>query len=376
MRGLTADRKVGYAIACSVLAILLLMLLIPLDYVRWTLAVVLLLIAATTGFVVKKRSILSFYNRQVALILLMLAAVYLILYYLTGLSFGYGVGYQELSLASFLTFILPLALSLVAMEALRSVMLAQGSKLVSVLIYFAGVVADLLMAGGIQGISSSYRLADLIGMTLLPAVTANLMYHYMSRRYGMLPCLAYRMPLALYMYIIPFIPDAPQVLPAFALMILPLIAYLFIDVLYEKKRKFSRVKKSVWTYIVTAIVVILLALFVLLVSCQFRFGILVIASPSMTPEINRGDAVVFEAYEHCDTAKENDVIVFLKDSTRVVHRIVETTTVDGQRRYVTKGDYNESPDMGYVTDAQIVGVVRFKVLYIGYPSLWLRDIFS
>jgi len=117
--------------------------------------------------------------------------------------------------------------------------------------------------------------------------------------------------------------------------------------------------------------------FILLVSCQFRFGILVIASPSMTGEINKGDAVVFESYEHCDGVKENDIIVFSKDGKKnIVHRITAINTVNGQRQYITKGDANEDIDAGFVTDGQIVGIVRFKVLYIGYPSLWLREIFN
>ena len=50
--------------------------------------------------------------------------------------------------------------------------------------------------------------------------------------------------------------------------------------------------------------------------------------------------------------------------------------MDGERRYITKGDANEGNDSGYRTDSDIVGVVRLKVVYIGYPSLWLRQIMN
>jgi signal peptidase len=113
----------------------------------------------------------------------------------------------------------------------------------------------------------------------------------------------------------------------------------------------------------------------MLISCQFRFGAVVIASPSMTGEINKGDTIIYESYEHCEGADVGDVIVFEKNpGKRVVHRIVEETVVDGELRYITKGDANEDIDAGYVTDAQIVGKVRLKLLYVGYLSLWLYEI--
>jgi hypothetical protein len=55
---------------------------------------------------------------------------------------------------------------------------------------------------------------------------------------------------------------------------------------------------------------------------------------------------------------------------------MEIKVIDGEIRYYTKGDANESMDAGYVTKSQIVGVTHFRILYIGYPTLWLRDIFS
>ena len=126
---------------------------------------------------------------------------------------------------------------------------------------------------------------------------------------------------------------------------------------------------------VSAVAFVFALLFVMLVSCQFRYGMIVIGTGSMEDELHRGDAVVYEAYEYGDV-QENDVIIFQKDEqTRIVHRVIAMESINGQKRYITKGDANALEDPGYVTDAQIVGVVRFKILYVGYPSLWLKDIF-
>ena len=114
---------------------------------------------------------------------------------------------------------------------------------------------------------------------------------------------------------------------------------------------------------------------VMIISCQFRFGALVIATESMTGEINKGDAIV---YEQLDDQKitEGQVIVFTKNKLKIVHRVDEIEIINNETRYYTKGDANDDRDLGYITSADIDGVVLFKVAYVGYPTLWLREIVS
>ena len=111
---------------------------------------------------------------------------------------------------------------------------------------------------------------------------------------------------------------------------------------------------------------------VMLTSCQFRFGALVIATESMTGELNKGDAVIFEQYDD-QIIEEGQVIVFRKGQSRIVHRVVDIERVNGQNRYYTKGDMNGDLDAGYITDADIVGTAELKVPYVGYPTLWIRE---
>jgi signal peptidase len=95
----------------------------------------------------------------------------------------------------------------------------------------------------------------------------------------------------------------------------------------------------------------------------------------MTGEINKGDAIIYEEYDD-QYIKEQDVIVFLKNDNRIVHRVVLMERINGETRYYTKGDANDDWDTGYITDADIEGVVLFKIPYVGYTSIWLRDVFK
>ena len=95
----------------------------------------------------------------------------------------------------------------------------------------------------------------------------------------------------------------------------------------------------------------------------------------MTGELNKGDAVIYEAYDG-QYIQEEDVVVFRKNDILVVHRVVDIERINDQNRYYTKGDANDAKDDGYITDENIEGIVLFKISYIGYPSLWIRDLFK
>ena len=377
MTKLASDKKMSYSVAFFTLAALLFSLAFDEKYSRWIAVAVLCVAAALTISFVKKRSILSYHKRNVFIIVLIAALLFLVLYYISGLYFGFGTTLITLNLDTVLRYVFPITATVLLSECVRAVLLGQKNRFITLIAYIAGVITEVLIAGGVRGIDSSYKLADFFGITLLPAFTANLFFNYISKRYGMLPNVAYRLILALYYYLIPFVPNAPQILLSFGLLLLPILVLAFIDVLYEKRRKKAKERKSRIAPVLIALVLSVMISFIALVSCQFRYGILVIGSPSMSDNINVGDAVVYEEFSYCDGAKENDVIVFTKDEkTRVVHRIISVNTVDGQNQYITKGDANEDPDPGFVTDNQIIGIVHFKVIYVGYPSLWLRQIYE
>ena len=101
---------------------------------------------------------------------------------------------------------------------------------------------------------------------------------------------------------------------------------------------------------------------------------LVIGSGTMSGSIDKGDAVVYED-NHGQSINEDDVVVF-KDEKGVltVHRVKKVTNVNGEYRYITKGDANDKEDDNFTTNKDIKGVVKFRIQYIGYPSIWVRDI--
>ena len=115
--------------------------------------------------------------------------------------------------------------------------------------------------------------------------------------------------------------------------------------------------------------------FACLISCKFTYGLMTIGSGSMTGTINIGDAVYFEKYTNQDL-NMNDIIIYRRNNKNIVHRIVEIGIFNGSYVYVTKGDNNQNVDDGYVYQSDVVGIVKQKIKYIGYPSVWLKNIFK
>lgn len=371
---MTRDRKMLYIISSLILVVLFVAFLIPANSGRLVAATLLLPAAVLVPILIKKRNILSIHSKMVLLLLIVIALLYLMAYYLTGLKFGF-YRYYYLTFSLFYRIILPTSLIIVSIEIIRRVLMAQENKTSTILIYLIGVVADVLITSNLKGINSFNNFMDVVGMALFPAITSNLLYNYLSKKYGLKSTLFYRLLISITPYFISYTPLLNDAIESLAKTILPLIIYLFVSGLYDKKKKYALEKKSKFRFVGYGAVIAIMISIVMLISGQFRYSAIVVGSESMTGEINKGDVVMYERFEN-QIIQEGQVIIFKVDKTTIIHRVVDIEVVNGQVRYYTKGDANENVDPGYITNSNIVGVTTFKIAYIGYPTIWIRDIFN
>lgn len=306
---------------------------------------------------------------EVTLLLIVFATLLCGLTELTGVFVSFYKNPYFVSTRILLTTVLPTAALIVGSELIRARLVAQKSRVALVAAFVIGVTAELLAFGSLRGLSSVNRAMDLIGLTLLPALTGGALYQYVAKHYGALPNIAYRAITTLYLYFIPQTTALPEALISISRILLPIGILALLRALYEKQWKTVQKRtQKILSSIVTWALLLVTVSVAMLVSCQFRFGALVIATDSMTGEINVGDVVIYERYEG-EPLAVGDVIVFQRNSIKVVHRIIEVACVDGEYRYTTKGDANEVQDAGYVTEKDIIGTTDLKVPGIGYPAL-------
>ncbi len=114
-------------------------------------------------------------------------------------------------------------------------------------------------------------------------------------------------------------------------------------------------------------------------SLQLAMGtptpLVVVTSESMSPNLHTGDLLIIQHREASDI-KVGDIVVYTSDwhpESPVVHRVIEIINNSGTLEFITKGDANPVSDPGFRTIEDIIGVVVFRIPYIGYVSLWLRN---
>lgn len=368
----------------SLIIILFLALFAQNIFTRKVISIVMLIYAIIVYKMLKKRKIDSIYKKQITILLIIFAVIYLGVFYLTGLYFGYSSANVKFSLWAVYTYIVPLTITIISTEIIRKIFLSQmlmieikGRKINLSMIntYVFTVLIDLLIYTKIYDFSNLDNMLTALGFVFFASLSCNLLYNYISKRYDEKGIIIYRLITTLFVYIIPVTPNLYIFFRSFLRMLYPYIIYLIIDKLYSRNDfviSFAQRRKEA---ISTTVIVVIIALIIMLISCQFRYGILVIGSESMTGSIDKGDAIVFEKYENQEIA-EGQVIIFNYNGMQVVHRIIEMKEVNGIVRLYTKGDANAMKDSGYLTKKDVYGVVKFKIKYIGYPTLWVRNLFA
>lgn len=101
-----------------------------------------------------------------------------------------------------------------------------------------------------------------------------------------------------------------------------------------------------------------------------------IVSPSMEPFINVYDVILNRKVSADEPLKVGDVVTFYSsaintDGYTITHRIYDVKNVDGIDYYVTKGDNNQSVDVGTITRDDIVGKLIYKFNGLGKIQFFL-----
>lgn len=351
---------------------------------RQILSIIILVFTLFISLTMRKVNIDSIYKKHVLILLNILSLVYVALFYLLGLYFGFVRSKVILSMWSINRFIIPLSIIIVCSEIIRYKLLSNqiNFRLKSIkinvmpfFIFISMVIIDLLIYTGVYDLTNINDFLTAIGFVLFASISCNLLFNYLSIRYGNKGIIIYRLVTILYIYIIPVTPDVFVFFSSFFRMIYPYFVYLIIEKFFSNYDfVIARSTKSK-EFILNSVTIVVTVCIMLLVSCKFKYGILVIGSGSMTGSINKGDAIIYESYDS-QVIQNGQIIVFDYNNSQTIHRVIDIREVNGEIRYFTKGDANKSADENYRTKSSIIGITRLRIKGIGYPTLWLRNLFS
>ena len=351
---------------------------------RWVLAIVLGIYAVAATQLYKRRKIVTAEKKYATLLMVIFAMFYIAIFYLLGLHFGFTKAKILLSISTILRIILPLSIIIISSEVLRRVFLSQKLQIKikslkldisPILTFIAMIIIDILVYAEVYNLAKLDDFLTVLGFVFFASLSCNLLYNYITNRHGVKGIMIYRLVTVLFVYIIPITPNVYIFFRSFLRMLYPYIIYVIFEKLFRKEKITTAKTEQRREFIGNTVFITLAALLVMLISCQFKYGIIVVGSESMTGALNKGDAVIFEKYKN-QPIENGQVIIFKYNDIQTIHRVVEIQKVNGEIRYYTKGDANARNDNEYRTDKDIYALVNLRVKYIGYPTLWVRELFS
>jgi signal peptidase I len=323
----------------------------------------------------KNRSITK---KQTIQFILIYCLLYFILIYFLGIITGFNtVPYSHKIISIIKNIFLPITL-IISKEFIRYMLIFKNrfSKRNVLLINFIFTLIDIVTVIDLYQFNTALLVFTFIGEVVLTSIYNNSLESLISYNNGPIPPIIFRLIMELYVYFVPIIPNLGIYLNTVITVCLPVLLILCLNKLCYNYKNVSKKKVSISKMYITIPLVIIFISVCSLVSGIFKYKIVAVASNSMIPVFERGDAVIYEKVNSVSNLNVGDILVFEQNDVIYIHRIVEIVYKNKEYNIYTKGDNNAYQDDFITTSKDVVGVVRQEVKYIGYPTIWVTELFE
>ena len=304
---------------------------------------------------------------------------YLIINFMSGLIFGYTSNPYSNKVIPFLTNFWQIVI--MGIEYTRSYVINENknNKLFVILFTIIFILLEINFSKLFSSINDREELFKYVSSTLLPLVFGNILYTYLTIKGSYKLVYIYRVIVEVTFLIVPILPNFDWFMIGIRGIIVPAIIYLVLKYTSNYKavraRSNGRKKQNPLIYVPVFSIILI---FVLFMAGIFIYEPIAVLSNSMNPVFYRGDVVIYRKVDNnkLKNIKKYNIIIYSKDGQAVVHRVVDKYIKDGETYFITKGDANISNDLNPVSESQVIGVYQLSIKYIGYPSVWLNQIFN
>ena len=341
-------------------------------------SLLLLVLIFTVGFTKDKNR----YNKDIILTLLMCILFYYVLTYAAGFFVGFSKNIYNLKIYNIVDNIVPAILLIVSTELLRNTINSKIKDKVWILVYsvFIFTLLDTTLIINSVDYTKLSLLLILLGLYVLPGLSKNFLLTYLSYKVGYKSTIVYRLLLEIPLYFVPIIPNFGDYVDSVIYIIVPVFIFSIIRRMFDKTNKgeiiLSRPKHT--GIIIKTVCVVLVGILVCLNTGFFKYQFIVIATGSMTPNINKGDVVLLKKLNDKEISKlkVGDVLVFKQNNKIIVHRISKIFKSGNEIFFKTKGDNNNDEDNFLTEVNQVLGTTNHKIRYLGYPTIMLYEIMN
>ena len=318
-------------------------------------------------------------KRDLLMTTLIYVISYYILTYILGIFFEFLRSPYSLSLVTFLRNVTPVLVFIFAKELLRYEISTKGERnglliLLSIVLFILVDTSTVLYKYDLTNVSD---LVKFLEVSFFPLAAENVMLTYLVMKGGYTSAITYQVVMKMPIYVVPIVPNINTYIDVIFRIVFPLLLLhsLYVEVSGNKERQLEKARSNhLAKRIVFSVSVVILVVTVYLTSGLFTYYAVTIGSGSMIPNLGVGDIVIVRKTKDYESLEVGDILVYNKETKVVVHRITEKNKVDNEYVFRTKGDANDAEDWYDIYEEDIIGTVKAKVKYLGYPTIWVNKL--
>ncbi|MDR0956030.1 MAG: signal peptidase I [Candidatus Nomurabacteria bacterium] len=310
-----------------------------------------------------------------------IVAIYLLLFFLIIYILGIVVGFQRSGYAitpkGLWHNVAPPLVATILMELARytAVKHSGGKKWLLILVGAAWAAVAILAGLSAYHLVDGLDIFEMVALLALPAAFNSALLTFINYKASWRPALVFALPLAIWQYVLPIVPNLGPYLLGVAEILLPTLLLIRVNEFFITRRAIpGRSKHRLARFLTLAPTVAVLLVIAGLISGVFRYKALAIGSGSMTGTINKGDAVIIDqSTKSLDKIKVGTVVAYRHSGEIIVHRLIKLfprgDSVIGQ----TKGDFNNAQDGWTIDSSEVLGTVNWRLPLVGWPTVWLNQ---
>lgn len=327
-----------------------------------------------------KKSIKTKEKTSITYRIIAIVMLFFTITYACGLIMGFErTAYSLNPLAIISNILMPIVI-IVCMEIYRYVTISTtNKKSIMITTTIALIIFEILISIRLNSLLAVSSLFKTLTTIMFPIISKNFLMSYLAHHGELKQTLIYRLPLEIYIYLLPIIPNFNDYIRSMIGICMPVLIYVYISKYLDLENGIYIEKKdSKISNIIKDIIIGIIIVFIALISGFFPLTMLGVGSNSMKPYIEKGDAVIIKKVNSDNKIKVGDIIAYHNKDVNeiIIHRVVKIKKKNNKNIYITKGDANKSEDNIDISLKDIKGIVLFKIKYISRPSIYFKELLN
>lgn len=322
------------------------------------------------------------YKKDVLLNIIIFLLMYYFITYFLGLFSGFVKSSYSLSFINIIKNTFPVIALILISELMRYVLFNKTKRNLPCLIIgcLLFVMVDVNTMVHIYDVKTALGITKMICLVVFPSITKNIFLTYLTMKVGYKNGIIYRLITEISTYLLPIFPDFGEYINVLLKTVLPIAIMARLNNMfnYYSVRKIKDSRYNNRKLVLYSVITFSLLTIVLLTSGLFTYQALTIGSGSMSPAIEKGDVIVLKSMknEEARKIKKGDVLVYNHDNKIIVHRVIKKSNNGETISFKTKGDYNNAKDSWTVKQEDVIGIVKFRIRWIGMPTVALNELLN